>query len=452
LHYLSRIEACQEYNCYIEVFDKEVLASAKKLDDKLHHNSEEMGQLFGAVFSIKDNICFNGHIASAGSKMLKDFVAPYSATVVERILEEDGLIIGRTNCDEFSMGSSNETSYYGPALNAVDKERVAGGSSGGAAVSVRLDTCLVALGSDTGGSIRQPAAFNGVIGYKPSYGMVSRWGLIAYASSFDQIGFIGHDIPTIEQVSNVVAGPDAFDSNLYSGIIADDLLDPGKAKELRIITFSDWIENDALHENVRQSTGDFLSKLKIKGFKIESTRFPFTDYLVPCYYILSLAEASSNLSRFDGIRYGHRTEKNIEDYKELMATNRSEGFGESVKRRIITGSFVLSEGYSEDYFVKAAKLRRKIKEYIEELFQEYDIIICPITTSEAFKLGSRSQKPVENYLSDVFSVLSNLCGIPSISVPISNNGGNLPLGIQLLSRQFHDKTALYLGNEINNLA
>ena len=452
LHYLDQLEKHQDHNAFVEVFAEEVLAAAKNLDSKFKSEPSEMGPLFGAVISIKDNLCYKDHITSAGSKMLTSFTSPYSSTAVERILEADGLIIGRTNCDEFSMGSSSESSYYGPICNAKDKNRVAGGSSGGAAVSVALDMCLIGIGSDTGGSVRQPACFNGLIGYKPSYGLVSRWGLIAYASSFDQVGIIANDVKCIDACMDVISGPDDKDGSMYSEDVFQNNLEKKGLEQLKIGVLSDWINKTSLKDNIVKSTNAYISALSEKGLKIDPISFPFTEYLVPCYYILTLAEASSNLSRYDGLRYGHRTEKDTDDYKELMALNRSEGFGEAVKRRIITGAFLLSETYSEEYFVKAARLRRKIKAYTDDLLEKYDLIICPITTSEAFLLGSRHENPVENYFSDVFTVLANLTGIPSISLPIRNNDGDLPLGIQLLTKQFDDKNLLFLTNELTNLA
>ena len=444
--YLKRIEDTQDHNAYIEVFEDEAIEKARNLDDKLK-SGDPLGKLFGLVISIKDNICYKGHKATAGSKMLSGFEAPFSATVVERLLAEDAIIIGRTNCDEFSMGSTNETSHYGPVLNALDKSKVAGGSSGGAAVSVKLKTCLAALGSDTGGSIRQPAAFNGVIGYKPSYGVVSRWGLIAYGSSFDQIGVLTEDLQVVNTIMNVISGPDDYDSTTLNHKI--DFHSRTEVSNRKIVWFSNLVEGQGVTAELKSQIETYLNSLRDLGFEIIDKHFPFVDYLVPCYYILCTAEAASNLSRFDGIRYGHSSDQNQDDYRKWIMRNRTEGFGKEVKKRIILGNYVLSEGYYDAYYRQAQKVRRLIKAYLDEIFEEVPLVAMPVTASKAWDLGLSSKDPLQMYLSDIYTVLSNLAGTPSISLTINNNFKSEAFGIQLMAGNGMDEQLLSFCHYIN---
>jgi len=451
-HYLQNIEKSKSHNIFIEVFADEALEQAKSLDERIKIQSSDLGSLFGAVISIKDNICYKGHRVSAGSRMLENYESPYTATVVDRLIKSDAIIIGRTNCDEFSMGSTNESSYYGPTLNANDKSKIPGGSTGGGAVSVKLNTCLAALGSDTGGSIRQPAAFNGVVGYKPSYGFVSRWGLIAYGSSFDQIGTITESVDDIIPLISTIAGPDEYDSTLVPHPPIINKLDDLDLSKAKVAYISNMASHPKLSEAVTNSFRQTIEKLKAEGSEVEAVDFNLTDLLVPAYYILTAAEASSNLSRFDGVRYGYRSDKVFEDYRDMMQTNRTEGFGFEVKKRIMLGTYVLSEGYYDAYFKKAQQVRTMITNQINTILDKYDFILMPTTTDVAWSLGESVKDPVEMYLSDIFTVLANITGMPAVTLPADRNGVELPLGIQLLGKHSSDRTLLAFAKKITTLA
>ncbi len=430
--YLQRMEANSHLNIYVEIWKEEVLDQAAVLDRKIREEPGKLGKLFGLVVSIKDVICYKDHGVSAGSRILEGFKSIYSATAVERLLAEDALIIGRTNCDEFAMGSTNETSYYGPSKNAADPGRSPGGSSGGAAVAVQADTCMLSLGSDTGGSVRQPAAFCGVIGFKPTYGRISRHGLLAYGSSFDQIGLIARDIATISTCLEVIAGPDEYDSTAIPEPFRFSQK-PGAGKTTCKIAFlRPALAKEGLQPEVRKATEQALSKLEAAGHSVEGVDFKLLDYMIPAYYVLTTAEASSNLSRYDGIRYGYRS-KEAENLFETYTRSRSEGFGREVKRRIMLGAFVLSAGYYDAYYGQAQKVRRLIREQTEAIFKEYDFVIMPSSPTTALPLGGNLEDPVSMYLADIFTVQANLCGIPAVSLPISKDKAGLPIGIQLMA-------------------
>jgi len=449
-NYLDKAKLAKKHKPYIEIFTEELIAQARKLDERIKTERESLGQLFGLVISIKDNFCYQGHLATASSKILDGFVAPYSATVIERLVQADALIIGRTNCDELSMGSTNETSYYGPTKNALDANRVPGGSTGGGAVAVALKTCLLSLGSDTGGSIRQPAAFNGLLGYKPSYGTISRWGLIAYGSSFDTIGLIGHRVADIKAVMEVVSGPDTYDSSALDIPLSFEPNITTEANKIKIAYSSQLINDTSIASEVQASAQAFMAQLQATGYELVDVDLEYADYLVPAYYILTCAEASSNLSRFDGIRYGHRTAVPTDNYKQQMKLSRTEGFGSEVKRRILLGTYVLSEGYYDAYFSKAQKVRMLIKSRMEEILTQNDFFIMPTTTSLPWNLGE-SIDPIQVYLSDRYTVLANLCGIPAISFPVNNIAGNFPLGMQLMSLSKHDNNLLEITERLQAL-
>lgn len=430
-YYTSKVEASADLNIYIEDFVEEALSKAVELDKKVAANDEKVGSLFGLIISIKDVICYNGHKVSAGSKMLDGYESIYTATALQRLLDEDAIVIGRTNCDEFAMGSANDTSYYGPTTNGLGDNLTPGGSSGGAAVSVQQDTCLIALGSDTGGSVRQPAAFCGVHGFKPSYGRISRYGLIAYASSFDQIGILGKDLDTMERVYQVMQGPDDRDATSFD-------FDSNKSiAEKESVTFA-MIEEVTNHEGVdpsiQTSTAAIIEKLKNEGQSVADVNFKLLPYLVPAYYVLTTAEASSNLARYDGVRYGHRT-KAPASLDALYELSRTEGFGNEVKRRILLGTFVLSVDAYDQFYMQAQKVRRLVKEQVEEIFEKNDFILMPATPSYPWKIGAYEKDPVKMYLSDVFTVLANLVGIPAIYINTGfTNNGN-PIGIQLMTKK-----------------
>lgn len=438
--YIARIEAHRHLNAYLEVFADEAMARAKQLDEKLARG-EKTGQLFGCVIAIKDNICYIGHKVSAGSKILDGFTSIYNATVVERLLAEDAIIIGRTNCDEFAMGSSNENSAYGKVLNAQDNTRVPGGSSGGSAVVVQAGLCHASLGSDTGGSIRQPASFCGIVGLKPTYGRVSRYGLIAYASSFDQIGPFTHHVEDAALIMQVIAGRDRHDATSSSKPVNSYAENLQFNKKARIAIFPTTLQSDGLKPEVKQATENLLNQLKADGHALEEVNFDLLEYLIPTYYVLTTAEASSNLARFDGVHYGYRS-PGANEMETVYKKSRTEGFGKEVKNRIMLGTFVLSSGYYDAYYSRAQKVRRILTQQLRAVFKEYDFIIMPTAPSTAFQFGEKTSNPVEMYLADIYTVLANLVGIPAISLPLAKGGENLPIGIQILADNFEEEKLL----------
>lgn len=447
--YLSTIEKKTHLNAFLEVYKEESLRRARDLDAK-KKAGQQLGKLAGMVVGIKDVLCYQNHHLQASSKILDGFIAQFNATAVERLLQEDAIIIGRQNCDEFAMGSSNENSSFGNVLNEIATDRVPGGSSGGSAVAVQADLCLVSLGSDTGGSVRQPAAFCGVIGLKPTYSRISRHGLIAYASSFDTIGIIGKNIPDIALVLEVIAGKDEWDSTVSHREVpaySRQLTSPSK---LKIAYIEETLSNKGLHPIIQQKTYEKINFLKQEGHDVEAVHFPFLDCILPTYYILTTAEASSNLSRFDGVRYGYR-EGDGASLEEMYKKTRTHGFGQEVKRRILLGTFVLSAGYYDAYYTKAQKVRRLIKEKTDELFQTYDFIILPTTPTTAFKIGAHTQNALEMYLADLFTVQANVAGIPAISIPNGEDADGLPIGLQLMARPFEEERLLALAAYILNI-
>lgn len=444
--YLQRIEAHKHLNAYLEVFTEEAKERAKFLDKKIK-NGEKTGKLFGCVIAIKDNICYRQHKVSAGSKILEGFTSLYSSTVVERLLAEDAIIIGRTNCDEFAMGSSNENSAYGKVLNALDNTRVPGGSSGGSAVAVQAGLCHASLGSDTGGSIRQPASFCGIIGLKPTYGRVSRWGLIAYASSFDQIGPFAHSVEDTALIMEVISGKDNYDSTSSSEKVPAYSSELGFEKKARIAVFPSTLKSDGLNTDVKSAIENIISDLKNDGHVVEETEFDLLEYLISTYYVLTTAEASSNLARFDGVHYGYRS-KNANEMETVYRRSRTEGFGKEVKNRIILGTFVLSSGYYDAYYSRAQKVRRILTDKIRTIFKDYDFILMPTSPTVAFKLGEKTGNPVEMYLADIYTVLANLTGIPAISLPLAEDKNGLPIGIQLLTDKFQESKLLAFSEKL----
>lgn len=443
--YLKNIEDKNtELNALIEVYADEALERAQSVQLKL--SKGEAGKLAGLVISIKDNICYKGHKSSASSAILKDFESLFSATAIERILAEDAIIIGRSNCDEFAMGASNETSVYGPVLNAKNTQKVSGGSSGGAAVSVQANMCLAALGSDTGGSVRQPASFCGLVGYKPTYGAVSRWGLIAYASSFDIIGPITQSVSDTCRIMDVISGADNYDATALSTKIK--LESQPLTKKLKIAYIKEAVESEGIEPAVKKQTLDFIEKLKQLGHELTPISFPFLDVLVPVYYTLTTAEASSNLSRFAGMHYGKRSEK-AKDLETTIKFSRTEGFGTEVKRRIMTGTFVLSSGYYDAYYSKAQKVRRVVKNHTDALFSEYDFIVSPTSPTVAFGIGEKASNPIAMYLADIFTVHANIAGNPAISIPFGEDENGMPIGMQLMAASGMDAKLLAFSEHLS---
>ncbi|MFN8115747.1 MAG: Asp-tRNA(Asn)/Glu-tRNA(Gln) amidotransferase subunit GatA [Bacteroidia bacterium] len=442
---IKAIEAKKQLNAFLEVFNESALAQAKLVDEKI--KSKTAGKLAGVVIGLKDNICYKGHKVSCSSKILEGFESLYSSTVVERLLAEDAIIIGRLNCDEFAMGSSNENSAFGKVLNPLNEKTVPGGSSGGSAAAVAANLCHVTLGSDTGGSIRQPASFTGTVGLKPTYGRISRWGLIAYASSFDQIGPITKTVEDAALLLEIMAGKDEYDTTASQKAVGQYVNALSETKKYKVAYLKECVESNGLDPEVKKQTLAALEKLKNDGHTVTAVDFPYLDFLVPTYYVLTTAEASSNLSRFDGVHYGYRS-PNATDLESTYKKSRSEGFGKEVKRRIMLGTFVLSAGYYDAYYGKAQKVRNKIRQKTREILAQHDFIVTPSTPGTAFEFGKNSTDPIKMYLEDIFTVQANIVGCPAISVPNGTHSNGLPIGLQIMGRDFEEGNLLNLANQI----
>ena len=435
--YLTRIDENQYLNVFTEVYADEARQQAEAVDQKLAAGTA--GRLAGMIIGIKDVLSYAGHSVRAGSRILENFTAQFTATAVQRLLDEDVIIIGRQNCDEFAMGSSNENSAFGPVRNAADPSRVPGGSSGGSAVAVQAGLCLASIGSDTGGSVRQPAAFCGVVGLKPTYGRISRWGLIAYASSFDCIGCIANTAEDAALLLEIMAGPDEFDSTVSSQPIASYTSATLPDRPLHIAYLREGVESEGVDKSVRDATRLKLNELQAAGHTVEPVDLSLIKYLLPTYYILTTAEASSNLSRFDGVRYGYRSQgdgTSVMDLLSLYKKSRTEGFGAEVRRRILLGTFALSASYYDAYYTKAQQVRRLIREETERVFEKYDFLLSPTTPTPAFQLGEKTDDPLQMYLADIFTVQANVVGYPAISVPNGTDANGLPIGLQLMAPPF----------------
>lgn len=433
-HYLKNIEVNKNLNAFIEVFEAEAKERAIAIDLKLKHN--KAGNLAGLIFGIKDLICYQDHPVSGSSNILKGFESQITATAVQRLLDQDAIVIGRQNCDEFGMGSSNENSAHGHVRNAIGNSRAPGGSSGGSAVAVQADMCQVSLGTDTGGSVRQPAAFTGVIGLKPTYSRISRWGLLAYASSFDTIGIFSKSIEDNSVVLETIAGKDAKDGTSSSAPV-----ETFKAKQIspkyKVAYLSEALTSDGVQEEIKSALKNTLDTLSSEGHDVQKIDFPLLDYVLPTYYILTTAEASTNLSRYDGAHYGHRS-SDTTNLESMYKLSRTEGFGPEVQKRIMLGTFVLSADYYDAYFTKAQKARQLIKEATEKILSEFDFIVIPTTPTTAFKLGQHQDNPLEMYMADLFTVQASVTGIPAISIPIGVDVNNLPIGLQIMSKAFDE--------------
>jgi aspartyl-tRNA(Asn)/glutamyl-tRNA(Gln) amidotransferase subunit A len=443
-HFFKKIEDKKHINAFLEVFDESAIAQAKLVDQKIKAGTA--GKLAGMVIGIKDNMAYKGHKVSASSKILEGFESIYTATSIERLLKEDAVIIGRLNCDEFAMGSSNENSAYGNVLNPVNEGYVPGGSSGGSASAVAAGLCAASLGSDTGGSIRQPASFTGTIGYKPTYGTISRYGLLAYASSFDQIGPFTTNVEDAALLTDVMSGKDEYDStaaqieqhNISVNSIGD--------KKLKIAYIKDCIESDGLDVEIKTKMESVFADLKAEGHTVEPVEFPFLNEMVPTYYVLTTAEASSNLSRYTGVHYGQLA-KDVQGVEDTYKKSRSQGFGEEVKRRIMLGTFVLSHGYYDAYYTKGQKVRRVIQDKTNDILKNYDVILLPTTPSTAFKIDD-VKDPISMYLQDIFTVQANLAGCPAISLPMGQHSNGLPFGVQLIGKHFEESNLLSISDYI----
>ena len=433
--FLSKIEQTKDLNIFLEVWADEARHQARVVDEKIANGTG--GKLAGMVIALKDNICYLDHKVSAASKILEGFESQFSATVVERLLAEDAVLIGRTNCDEFAMGSGNENSAFGPTKNPHDPTKVPGGSSGGSAAAVAAGLCHAALGSDTGGSIRQPAAFTGTIGFKPSYGRVSRHGLIAYASSFDQIGPFTSTLEDAALLMEVISGPDDFDATA----IQSPLPQAVKTAPKKVAYLKTALDHPMVDVSMRKAFEAQLELLENAGVIVEPVDFEFLEVLVPVYYVITTAEASSNLARFDGVHVGYRSDKST-DLESIYKRSRSEGFGLEVQRRIMLGTFVLSAGYYDAYYGKAQSVRRLVKEWTDTMFETYDLILCPTTPSTAFDIGRVVEDPTVNYLEDIFTVHANISGNPAVSVPMGMHPNGLPMGMQAMGANGADLDVL----------
>ena len=428
--FLAKCEEKKDLNAFVEIFD-DAVENAKIVDKKIA-NGEPVGLLAGVPIAIKDNILYKGKKMSCASKFMQDFVAPYSSTVVEKLLAEDTIIIGRTNMDEFAMGGSCENSYYGPCKNAINPKYVSGGSSGGSAVCVAAGMVPCAIGTDTGGSIRQPAAFNGVVGIKPTYGTVSRYGIVAFASSLDQASPIAKTIEDCQYVLKIIAGKDFHDGTSINNQFVMNKKDKYKIGVCKQIV--EKLKSKGCYENFENA----VSKIKNR-FEIVEVDIPHIANSLACYYILAPAEATSNLARFDGVKYTTRSKEAI-DTESVFVKSRSEGFGAEVKRRIMLGNFVLSSGYFDAYYNKSKKVQRLIKKEFKQAFENCDAIMLPTTFSTAFEIGGKINDPVAMYLEDLFTVPANIAGVPAISVPYSVAENGLPLGMQFMANHCNEET------------
>ncbi|MGA9773377.1 MAG: Asp-tRNA(Asn)/Glu-tRNA(Gln) amidotransferase subunit GatA [Blastocatellia bacterium] len=437
---LDRIEKLADLNAFITVIADAALGQAARIDD-LAEKGEPLPPLAGAVIAVKDNMVIKGVRTTAGSRILFNYKPPYTATVIERLETAGAVVVGKTNLDEFAMGSSTENSAYGPVKNPWDTAYVPGGSSGGSAVAVAAGMAMAALGSDTGGSIRQPASLTGVVGLKPTYGRVSRYGLIAFGSSLDQIGPLTNSVEDAAQVLNAIAGRDPADST-SSNIRADDYVAAlsGDVRGLRVGVPREYY-GEGLDPEVREMTEAAIRKLEEMGANVVDVSLPHTEYAVPVYYLIATAEASANLARFDGVRYGFRAE-DAATLKQMYSRTRDEGFGTEVKRRIMLGTYALSAGYYDAYYGKAQKVRSLIERDFRNAFALCDVIATPTAPTPAFRIGEKTNNPLEMYLSDIYTITANLAGVPGVSLPCGVSSNGLPIGVQLIGRHFDEALLL----------
>lgn len=444
-HFIQQIEKKRHLNAFNFVFAEESLQNAKIIEDKI--KSGKHGKLAGLVVAIKDVLALKNKPLTCSSKILKNFESIYTATAVQKLIDEDAIIIGKTNCDEFAMGSSNENSAFGNVLNPHDNSKVPGGSSGGSAAAVAAELCDIALGTDTGGSVRQPAAFCGVLGLKPTYGRISRYGLTAFASSFDCVGIFSNNFQDMASSLKVMSGRDENDSTSSFSVVPNYNEDMDSDNLSFKIGIPKECFSEGLSEEIKVRILDLIDKLKPLGFQFVDIDLPTTEYNIATYYILATAEASSNLARYDGARYGVRSEKSS-SLNEMYVNSRSEGFGKEVKRRIMLGTYVLSAGYYDAYYLKAQKVRRLIKNDFSKVFSKVDLIISPTSPTTAFKLGEKIDDPLQMYLNDIYTTSANLAGIPGLSIPYGKDSDNMPIGIQFLANQFEELKLLQIGKFI----
>lgn len=449
--FLSRIKAGdqvagQEINSYLSLSEERALQQAGRVD-ALVASGSALPPLAGVPFGIKDVLAMQGAPATAGSAMLKNYHPPYDATAVAKLHAAGALLLGKLNCDEFAMGGSNENSAYGPVRNPRALDRVPGGSSGGSAAAVAAGFAIATLGTDTGGSVRQPAAFCGVVGLLPTYGRVSRYGLIAFASSLDRVGPVANSVEDIATILGVLAGPDAMDATSAQEPAADYVAESKKPVEGMTIGVPKEYFAEGLDPEIRARVEEVIAQLKAQGCVVKQISLPHTQYAVPTYYVLATAEASSNLSRFDGVRYGHRAE-GAKTLSSLLRESREEGFGPEVKRRILLGTYSLSAGYYDAYYRKAQQVRALLAKDFTDAFAEVDAIVAPMTPTPAWKLGEKTDDPISMYLADIYTVAASLAGICGISVPCGETAEGLPIGVQLLGGHFQEAKLLRVAQAV----
>ncbi len=437
LDYLERIDRHRDDNIYITVFHEQAVEKARELDKKLNEGGVP-GKLFGMPMAIKDNISIKGAGLTCASRILENYESVYDATAVRRLEDEDAVFLGKTNMDEFAMGSSNENSAFGAVPNPFDKTRVPGGSSGGSAAAVAAGLALTALGSDTGGSVRQPAGFCDIVGLKPTYGRISRYGLVAFASSFDQIGVLARNCDDASLVLGIMAGKDEHDATSSHRDVPDYMADMAAVK---VDGLKIGVPKEYFHESLNREVGEIvrakLNELRDKGAELVDITLPESDYAIAAYYILVTAEASSNLARFDGARYGYRSSR-AEDVLAMYVNSRTEGFGKEVKRRIMLGTYVLSAGYYDTYYKKAQQVRRVFQDRYREALEKVDVIAGPTSPFPPFSIGEKMDDPLEMYLADVFTVPASIVGMPAVSVPVGMDSRNLPVGMHLICDFFEE--------------
>ncbi len=441
-YFLERIDEHEELNAFITVTEEQAMMAAEKADQRLKSGSAEL--LTGIPIAHKDIFCTRGIVTSAGSHMLSNFVSPYDATLVSRLAEAGMVMLGKTNMDEFAMGSSNENSYYGAVKNPWCHQSVPGGSSGGSAAAVAAGLAPVATGTDTGGSIRQPAAFCNLTGIKPSYGRVSRFGMIAFASSLDQGGVLTRNVEDAACVLQAMSGFDHRDSTSIEVDVPDYIKALKQSVSGKTIGLPREFFGEGVNQDIAEAIDTAIEVLRSLGVNFIDVTLPNSAAAIPCYYVIAPAEASSNLSRFDGVRYGYRA-REYDDLTDMYESTRSQGFGDEVKRRIMVGTFVLSSGYYDDYYIKAQKLRRMIADDFKRAFSQCDLLLGPTTPTTAFNIGSKQNDPVAMYLNDIFTSSVNLAGLPGMSVPVGFDQQRLPIGMHLIGRYLDEATLLNVG-------
>ena len=445
---LDKAKEYEDYHCFISMNEARALERAREIDEKIA-KGEKVGRLAGVPYALKDNYLSPEGVTTAAARMLDNFPSPITATAVAKLEAEGAIMIGRTNLDAYAHGSSTENSYFGPTHNAYDKSRVAGGSSGGSAVAVALDIVPFALGSDTGGSIRQPASYNGVWGIKPTYGTVSRYGVVAMASSTDTMGCFAKNADDVNLIMSIMAGKDPKDSTTLDDFWNREL-DDAKPKKKKIGIIKDFLK-DGVDPEVSKAVTDYAAKMKKAGYEVEEVSMPIMKYGLAIYYIVQPAEVASNLSRYDGIRYGHRAAETT-DLDSVYSKTRDEGFMPENKRRIMIGNFVLSSGFFDAYYLKAQKARTLLINAYNEAFEKYDALLCAVAPAPAFKLGEKTDDPLQMYMEDMMSVLPSLAGLPAISVPASTSKSGLPIGVQLIGPRKSDQILLNIAKGMEEAA